>query len=265
MGVAIALGVVAAGAAAYSAANAKKLYGTKPSVPAAPTVSGILGDTIASDTAALPGASRLASGVNAANQNELMKNFRNTLGPGALDDIKSITANLGKQAKGEFPDLARSTFDMGAVSAAQGGYQGSGMDAAGRFRNYGLKQYEETNKAIGSYLQWITGAKSLLMTPETSAASFLATPGMAQSVANQEFSRNTYAANVAAAPDPGTVGTFNSAMGMITTLGTIYAAQKKKEDEGSDKNPWLGTGAANTAAGDKVINSWNFGWNSGLK
>lgn len=256
----IAGAVIAAGSTAYSAYNANKLYGDKPEVPAAPTLGGILSETLSANRAALPGATQLATDVNRANQDELFKNLRNVLGPGVFDDIKNITSDLGKRAQGEFPDLARSEFDRGAVSAIGGGYHGSGMDAAGKFRNIGLKQYEETQKAVGSFQQWLAGAKSLLLAPQIGAASFLATPGMGQEVANKGLDISLYGAKVNAAPDPGTVGVFNQSMGMISTLGTAYAGYAGAKQS----RPWLGSaGEAGSGEGSGAGFDWGFGGKQG--
>ena len=117
---AVVVGVGAAAGAAYLSA------GDKPKMPGVPQIdpTGVQRDTIAGNLENVPGAAKLASRVNSANQTELNRMREGTL-PGGMDMVRGI---INDQLKGE-ADVAdvqsaiRQTVAAGFGLGAGGGSQ----------------------------------------------------------------------------------------------------------------------------------------------
>lgn len=252
--------VVAAGGAAYSAYRANELYGNKPDVPAAPTIGGTLQETLDANIAGLPKAGALAGATSEADQAQRLKALRGVLGTEAVDEIPAL---LGEKYKAEImgkisPDVLASIRNYTAAGALKSGVgTNSGVFDASLARNYGLTSLDISNQGANSYKSWLTTASQSLLTPQVSASSFFFTPGMGQASADRAWQINNHAANVAAAPDPGTVGAFNTTLSMLSMLSTAYAGTAR--GPASASRPWLGS-AGEAGSGEGRGSGFDFGF-----
>lgn len=235
--------VVAAGSAAYSGYKANELYGDKPNVPGAPTLGGTLQETLDANLAGLPKASALAAVTTEADQAQRLKALRGVLGTEAVDEIPGL---LGNKYKAEImgkisPDVLANIRNLTAAEALKSGVgTNSGVFDASLPRNYGLTSLGISNQGASNYKSWLAASQNLL-TPQVSASNFLFSPSQGAASADRAWQINNYGANVAAAPDPGTVGTFNASVSAISSIATMLAARKRDESNKSP-TPWLGTG-----------------------
>lgn len=144
--------------------------------------------TITGNQAALPGAEKLASGVNTFNMQQLESMLSQAI-PG-YESIKSgVSSTIQDQIAGKIPkqDLAQlKNFDAG--QSLSGGYSGSGMSHALAARDFGLTSMSETNQGLSSAESWLKTMASIEQPGFFNVSSMFLTPG--QTMAQDTEERN---------------------------------------------------------------------------
>ena len=168
--------------------DAKKVYGSKPVIPELPTLESAQKTAVGANAASFADIAKLATGVNAFNQDQLNALIDRTLGPGVR---QSIQDNLAAQARGEIPRDVQDAIYRGTAERSAGGnaFGGGGFSRNITARDLGLTSLDITNKALSSAESWLASAKA----PTFDVTSMFITP-MQQSAANtDQFNRNLLA------------------------------------------------------------------------
>lgn len=170
---------------------------SKPKIPAfVPVNAGqVQLDTIAGNAAALPGASALASSVNAFNQQELEKMYAAAL-PFYSQIKQQIGQNIADDVSGVIPQSVMNNILRGtAADSVAGGFGGSGRQinlTGGRFADETFRRRES---GMAAAQRWLATATA----PRFDVTSMFFTPGTrlehAVEERNAKFQRD-YAANI---------------------------------------------------------------------
>lgn len=145
--------------------------------------------SIANNQAALPAAQKLASEVNRFNQEEILKQFRNSI-PNFDFKLEQVAKNYDAGLKGEIPgDVQDQVQNNAAARALAGGYGGTGMHGNLLARDLGLTSYDIAQKNMDSFSRWIGTAGQALNTPLYNVAGNFISP--AQQAAFDVSERNT--------------------------------------------------------------------------
>lgn len=202
----------------------ENVFGSRPSVPAYEAVSAEQEqlNAIQGNLAALPGASDLASRVNTFNQAELDRLYEMAL-PG-YDSIRdSLGANYASLARGEIPqDVQDAIGRSGAARALGGGYGGTGMGRNLIARDLGLTSLDLMGYATNATQRWLSTAAA----PRFDVSSMFFSPaqrlGHAVNERNFKFQRDWLNAQIEAAPDPVTVGLWNTGWSVVNSVLSAY-------------------------------------------
>lgn len=178
-------------------------YGKKPKVPELTPVSpdATQKATVAGNAANFGDIAKLAANVNTFNQDQLNALIDRVL-PGARQQIQS---NISSQLRGEIPQDVQNAIYRGVAERSAGGnaFGGGGFTRNVTARDLGLTSLDITNKALSSAEYWLSKATA----PTFDVTSMFFTPQqrLAQENLQQErqYQRDSIAAGVAAAPDPG--------------------------------------------------------------
>jgi hypothetical protein len=228
------------------------IFGSKPTTPDYPTSSGVLDELFATNRKALPEAKAQAAEIQAFNQDTLNKALRDVLGPDYLTTNKAIGETFRKRlVEGDLGDLPDATINRSAARALGGGYGGgtSGMERNLTARDLGLLQYEETNRNIGAFNQWMTASKAALTAPQFDIGNFLFNIPQQIGLSEGKFARDVLASNIAAAPNPGERGRFETNLAIASAAAQFFGG-------GAINTPK--TGSPGSAGG-----SWNGGSGGG--
>lgn len=186
-------------------AGALGAFGDKPKVPQFKPVDANAEQlaAISGNTAALPGAEALASGVNTFNQAELEKMLAVAL-PGFQNIRSKIGQNISSLVSGQIPgDVAESVARNAAVKSLYSGYGGTGMARNLTARDLGLTSLDLTNKGLDSATRWLS---SSAVAPRFDVSSMFITPQTRINTAmfntENQFNRDWLKNQVSAAPDP---------------------------------------------------------------
>lgn len=241
---------------AIDAAGGKdKVFGTKPGVA----------DYTPTDLTTEAG--RAAKG-NLANYGDIAA-FLEKILPGYSEMVKTGSKNALSMLRGEIPKdvqdyLRRST----AFKSMQGGYAGSGMSKALTARDFGKTSLDLMERGENSAARW-AGLTQASVAPFTVTASAQAGQTERNNIAKQNTEQFKF--NVAAAPDPGAAGLFNT----IATIGGTAASfgmgamtggmgggqQQQRPQQQQNQNPYFNGTAANTGTG---AGGWTWGsYNTG--
>lgn len=213
-------------------------FGRKPDVPIFNEINpdAVQKATVAGNTAAVGGISRLASAVNAANRREGLKSLEATT-PGATNLLSTGTAQLQAMLRGQLPADVRMAIEQGSASrAAAGGFGGSGMAGALTARDLGTTSLGLIEKGLSSAESWLAGAQQLANPAGLfNLSSMFYSPQerlqFASSERDKRFGRDMLQAQVDAAPDP-----FKAALGqafikdeesIMTMIGSVAGVAGK--------------------------------------
>lgn len=208
-------------------------FGRKPTIPLFTEINpdAVQKDTIAGNTAAVTGASKLASAVNAANRKEALTSME-AVTPGASNILSTGTAQLQAMLRGQLPADVKMAIEQSAASrAAAGGFGGTGAASALTARDLGATSLGLVERGLSSAESWLAGAQQLA-NPQGffNLSSMFFTPQErlmhATNERNSRYQRDLLAEQVDAAPDP-----FTAAMGReidrffntAASVGMMYA------------------------------------------
>lgn len=143
---------------------------------------------IKGNQAALPGAEKLASGVNAFNMQQLESMLQSAI-PG-YESIKSgVSSNIQDELAGKIPkDVQDALGTSDAVRALTGGYAGTGMHGNLVARDLGLTSLNQIDKGISSSESWLKTMASIEQPGFFNVSSMFLTPG--QTIATDVEERN---------------------------------------------------------------------------
>lgn len=196
----------------------KDYFGSKPDVPNYPTAPEILENTINTNQGALPGATKLAGGINTANQGILSGMFE-SLAPSWLKTLSNIGKNNEAATRGEVPkDVEDALARSSAGKALTGGYSGSGMGANLSARDLGLTSLDLTRRGqtdtqnFGSFLRGtampnLVGVESMQLKPE-----------QVQNIMEQKWNEQYLRAKIEGMPDPVARGRADQEMALFATI-----------------------------------------------
>lgn len=193
------------------------VFGSRPSVPSYQPVDASQEqlNAIEGNLAALPGASELARQTNTFNQAELDRLYEMALpGYGSIRD--SLGANYASLARGEIPqDVQDAIGRSGAARALGGGFGGTGMARNLIARDLGLTSLDLMGYATNATQRWLATAAA----PRFDVSSMFFSPaqrlGHAVNERNFKFQRDWLNAQIDAAPDPVTVGLWNTGWDIV--------------------------------------------------
>lgn len=240
------------------------IFGSKPEVPSYVPVDAAQEqlNAIQGNQAALPAASRLASGVNTFNQAELDRLYELAL-PG-YDSIRdSLGANYSQLARGQIPqDLQDSIGRSGAARSLAGGFGGTGMARNLVARDLGLTSLDLMGFATNATQRWLAGATA----PRFDVSSMFFSPaqrlGHAVNERNFEFNRDWMEAQIDAAPDPVTVGLWNTGWSVVNSVLSAYTGTATNfgmvNPQGNFGASSLGMGTGGSAMGSSSGGFDNF-------
>lgn len=180
-------------------------FGTKPKIPSFAEISpeSVQAKTVAGNIANFEQAAKLATQVNAFNQDELTALMEKAL-PGGKE---KITKNISSLLSGEIPDdVAQGVWRSSAAKALQGGFSGSGFGRNLTARDLGLTSLDLTQRGLDSASRWL--AQTTAAAPLMDATSMFFSPqqrlGFEQQQQAFKYERDLTAAQVKAMPDPAT-------------------------------------------------------------
>lgn len=185
---------------------------------------------ISANQQALPGASALARDVNTFNQAELERMLEQAI-PGYQSILGKQRGIIESQLRGEIPeDVQRQIQRQTAFGALQGGFGGSEMGRNLTARDLGLTSLQLTNQAVDSATRWMQNTQAMRMPGQFDVTSMFVTPTqMFQATFQnqmQAFQRDTFAAKIAAAPEPWAAhmgqaldSIADTALGMLSGMG----------------------------------------------
>ena len=203
---------------ALTGLGAGALFGTKPNVPPWEGVSldQSQNQATAANEAALPGLEKLASGVNAFNQEELTTLF-NSIMPGWSNMVSQSGKNISSELKGEIPtDVAQALQSSDAAKALTGGFGGSGLSGNLTARDLGLTSLNMMQQGQSSLESWSSMIDQMFAPGQFNIQSMFISPQQefSASMENEalKFNRDWTSNQIAASPDPVVSGSFNTMM-----------------------------------------------------
>lgn len=191
MGVAIALGVAAAGAAAYSAYSSSK---KKTNIPqwSPMDIGSQVEQSLASNERNLGRSEALTSKANTFNTDQVMEMLRRTI-PGFDSKTSQVGKLFDSGLKGEVPeDVQHQVAMFDAAKSASSGTGGSGMARNLSARDFGLTSYGITQNTIKSVQSWTDSMARLFQPGMVNVASAFISPKdwMAQTERDKENAWN---------------------------------------------------------------------------
>jgi hypothetical protein len=200
-------------------------YGKKPKVPDLKPidVNAVQKATTLGNIANFGDISKLATGVNTFNQDQLDMLIDRVLGAGARQQIQS---NLASQLRGEIPQDVRNAIYRGNAErgAAGNAFGGGGFSRNVDARSLGLTSLDITNKALSSAESWLSQASA----PQFNVTSMFFSPqqrlAFEQNQQAAQYQHDLTAASVAAAPDPATAAlgqSIDAAFNSAQTIGGL--------------------------------------------
>ena len=148
---------------------------------------------ISGNQAALPEAQKMASGINAANQDMLLENLRK-----AVPGYDKISANASKLVEDyTAPGIPKDIQDLirrkSTARALEGGFGGSQAATNLELRNLGLTGLELAGKKLGAAESWLGFARQNIMAPQFDVSSMFLSPQQQISLAvgerDKQFNR----------------------------------------------------------------------------
>lgn len=200
------------------------LFGRKPTVPELPQVSLTEEQRKAAEAniAIAPKGAELAD-LSMAQINKMMESAI----PGFGGIQKQAAGNITSLLRGEIPmDVSQEVKRQGAGRALTGGY--AGTDAAERLvaRDLGLTSLGVTREGLSSAESWISSMERLYSPSQALFSSMFITPQQEFAAATQErnlqFQRDWLSNQIAAMPDPTTVGLWNASWSVVDAVLSAY-------------------------------------------
>lgn len=138
------------------------------------------------NTAALPGIEKLASGVNAFNQQQIQKMLESSIP--MYNSLKSgISSNIDSMMKGNLPKDVQDQIQNSAAARSMGsGVAGSGMGRNLVARDLGLNSLDLTQKGLSSAENWIKTMSSIEQPGMFNVSSMFLTPQQQWGMDTQE-------------------------------------------------------------------------------
>lgn len=239
-----------------AAGGGEKVFGTKPGVA----------DYTPTDLTTEAG--RAAKG-NLENMPGIMALLERIL-PGYGEMVKQGGKNTNALLRGEIPeDVQAAVKRSSAFRSLQGGYGGSAMSKALTARDFGRTSLDLMERGGNSAQRW-AGLTQASVAPFTVTAPAQGAATFQNNLYRQATEQHRM--NVAAAPDPGAAGLFNTiatiggtaaSFGMGAMTGGMGGGQQPQQPQGYQQQPPMTTGnATNTGAG---MGGWNWGsyWGGG--
>lgn len=244
---AVVVGVGAAAGSAYLSA------GKKPKIPGVPQIdpTGVQRDTIAGNLENVPGAAKLASRVNIANQTELDRIREGTL-PGGMDKVRGIINDqLSGNADVEDVQAAiRQTVAAGFGLGAGGGSQFTKFGVVGHL---GRSVAQQKQQGLSNFIGFSGFAEAPRFNP---ASMFLSASERLQvQMAQNKMSYDSAVARAAidAQPSAG-ARAFAGGLGAVSSFATMGAGSL------ASGGSFLGMGGAKAAAaGSQVSGALEYG------
>lgn len=132
--------------------------------------------------AALPGAQKLASGINTFNTTELERMLAIMI-PGYANMRDKISGNIQDQLAGKIPlDVSSAVHRNSAVKSLYGGFGGTGAAKNLTARDLGLVSLDLTQKGLDAATRWMSATK----VPQFDVSSMFISPGFQAQFAQQE-------------------------------------------------------------------------------
>lgn len=204
------------------------LFGSKPVVPNLPQLD--LGTeqqkALAANVAAIPQAEQIATQVDLFNQQQIDQMLTNVI-PNYAAIKGNISQNIASLTAGQIPtDVSQAVQRSDAAQALSGGFSGS--QAAGNLtaRDLGLTSLQLTQQGLTSAESWMRTASSIYQPGMFNVTSMFVTPGQEAAFDTQErnlqFQRNWLQSQIAAMPDPTTVGLWNASWSVVDAVLSAY-------------------------------------------
>lgn len=194
--------------------GSSKIYGKKYIVPDLPDLETAQKAAVSANIATLPQAQQLTSSVNLFNQEELARMRERQL-PGAQAEIESILRDMrqGKLTSFELENLRRSNAERGIDRGVGGGFQ----LGAGLLGELGASM-QRTQEGLQSTEQWFQMSQA----PAFDVTSMFIKPLDKYTDFGNQWGVEKAKRAMAAAPDPGERGTFDSTMALIGMVLSAY-------------------------------------------
>jgi len=247
------------------------VFGGTPSVPAWNNIN--LGQqqqlAIGQNQSALPGAEKLAGGVDAFNQQQLTS-ILNSIIPGWDSMAKTATGNIASELKGEIPtDVSQTLQSSDAAKSLTGGFGGSGLAGNLTARDLGLTSLNLTQTGTSSLESWTSMVDKMFSPGMFNISSMFVTPQQEfeSSFQNQQQQWQTQwlKNQVAAMPDPVLGGINSEIMSVISAYlggGGNFSTKGGSGSPGSTPgggNFNMGGDVGNMSSGAGIDQSWNQG------
>ncbi len=242
------------------------LFGSKPSVPSMPvtTLTGSQQGAIGANQAALPSAENLVGAANQFSTSQITQ-MLNAAIPGYSNMAATAGANIQSELSGQIPtDVSQAVQTADAAKSLASGTAGSSFAGNLTARDLGLTSLDLTQQGLNSAQSWMKTAASIYEPSQMNLQSMFISPMQAYQTGNQQaeqqFQQQWMSSQVAAMPDPGVRGIYDTTM---TILGEAMSAYGGGSGYNSS-NVAGGAGSDTSTAGMNFGGFNDFGGEMGL-
>lgn len=234
-------------------------FGSKPDVPKFPTSEEILAEMLKANTGALPGATELAGGMDAANLGNWQTQV-NQIAPSFMGSMKQAGENIASRVRGEIDGDAvqRSVAARSFLSGTGGGTNTSWLGNL-LARDIGMTEYQTKRQGEQDLERFGGVLKSL--TPTTDVRSLLLSTPQVQNIMEQKWNEEWLRAKIAGAPDPVAKGRADEEMALLGMVLSIYGGGPGYQRTQTVVDNPGGNGPAMSNAGqqNRAWQAWNYG------
>lgn len=196
----------------------KDIYGTKPVIPPYDPF-GSYNKTIGENIKLAPQAMKLANLTNQYNLGTRTGLFEQLV-PGYTSTLSTVAANQAARARGEIaPDVLSRIARQGQAWRVGSGTGRAPIGNLRDLRNYGLTSMDVSRQGENDIANWLRLLAQTSMPEAVDIRDYSINPAARL---QDEFAREKAVADIAASPDPGKRGQFDSAMALLGMVLSAY-------------------------------------------
>lgn len=219
---------------------------------------------IAANQANLPAAEKLVGAANLFSQQQIEQMLTSVI-PNYKQITQSISGNIASEVAGEIPqDVQNAVWSSAAAKSFGSGFAGSGAAKNLVARDLGLTSLAMTDRGLKSAESWMAEQANIYEPSMMRVGSMFVSPGQQASFdveeRNAQFQRQWLQNQIAAAPDPVTVGLWNTSWSVVDAVLSAYTGSNvdlgRVNPQGQFAN--YGGGGGGMGGGGSNLNTGQF-------